>query len=64
MTLAMTGQGRMGANMVRDLARDNHHILALKMRFHSRQENTSSSKNLNPMPADFDGLAIKPVKDK
>ncbi len=64
MTLAMIGLGRMGANMVRDLARDNHHILALQMRFHSRQENTFSGKNLNPMRAGFDGLAIKPVKDK
>ncbi len=64
MTLAMIGLGRMGANMIRRLARDNHHILALKMRFHSRQENTSSGTKLNPMRTGFDGLVIKPVKDK
>jgi hypothetical protein len=34
------------------------------MLFHSRQENIYSGKNLNPMRAGFDGLAIKPVKDK
>lgn len=64
MKLAMIGLGRMGANMGRRLARNNHQILALQMRFRSRQKETYSEKVLNAMRAGFGGHAIKPAEDK